>query len=196
MEHYVTRVRGNLELMEKLDMIGRTSELARLFGIQFYEVFTRGSQFRVESMMLRLAKPKNFVAVSPSVTQRMRMKAPEWLPLIFEPESKFYTDPVLVLDFQSLYPSVIIAYNYCYSTCLGRTQLLAKNEPFDFGCTQLLVPPGVVKHLVQQDLVNISPAGVVFVKPSVRLGIIPQMLDEILNTRIMVSSPVFPRSLC
>lgn len=30
--------------MEQLDVIGRTSELARLFGIQFYEVFTRGSQ--------------------------------------------------------------------------------------------------------------------------------------------------------
>ena len=112
-EHYVSRVRGNTELMEQLDVIGRTSELARLFGIQFYEVFTRGSQvntfyhvcffkkdclillfyfiffkYRVESMMLRLAKPKNFVAVSPSVTQRSRMKAPEWLPLILEPESK------------------------------------------------------------------------------------------------------------
>lgn len=43
-EHYFTRVRGNIELMEQLDVIGRTSELARLFGIQFYEVFTRGSQ--------------------------------------------------------------------------------------------------------------------------------------------------------
>jgi hypothetical protein len=43
-EHYVSRVRGNTELMEQLDVIGRTSELARLFGIQFYEVFTRGSQ--------------------------------------------------------------------------------------------------------------------------------------------------------
>ena len=44
LEHYLTRVRGNLLLMEQLDMVGRTSELARLFGIQFYEVFTRGSQ--------------------------------------------------------------------------------------------------------------------------------------------------------
>lgn len=41
-------------------------------------------------MMLRLAKPKNFVASSPSVIQRSRMKAPEWLPLIMEPESRSY----------------------------------------------------------------------------------------------------------
>lgn len=54
-----------------------------------------------------------------------RMAAPECLPLILEPESKFYADPVLVLDFQSLYPSMVIAYNYCFSTCLGRVHNLA-----------------------------------------------------------------------
>ena len=37
-----------------------------------------------------------------------------------EPESRFYTSPVIVLDFQSLYPSMIIAYNLCYSTIVGR----------------------------------------------------------------------------
>lgn len=46
--------------------------------------------------------------------------AAEALPLILEPESAFYTSPVLVLDFQSLYPSMMIAYNICYSTCLGK----------------------------------------------------------------------------
>ena len=41
---------------EFLDIIGKTSEMARLFGIQFLEVMTRGSQFRVESILLRLSK--------------------------------------------------------------------------------------------------------------------------------------------
>ena len=50
------------------------------------------------------------------------MKAPEYIPLVMEPESRFYCDPLLVLDFQSLYPSIIMGYNYCYSTCLGRLQ--------------------------------------------------------------------------
>jgi hypothetical protein len=46
MEYFAERVKGSVELMDKLDMINRTSELARLFGIQFYEVLSRGSQVR------------------------------------------------------------------------------------------------------------------------------------------------------
>lgn len=41
-------------------------------------------------------------------------RAAECLPLVMEPESKFYNSPLVVLDFQSLYPSVMIAYNYWY----------------------------------------------------------------------------------
>lgn len=63
----------------------RTSELARLFGLQWWEVLSRGSQFRVESLMLRAARPLNLVALSPTVKQRAAMRAPECLPLIFEP---------------------------------------------------------------------------------------------------------------
>lgn len=39
-------------------------------------------------MMLRLAKSKNYVAVSPSIKQKAEMNAPQSVPLIMEPESK------------------------------------------------------------------------------------------------------------
>ncbi|KAF5278629.1 hypothetical protein FQA39_LY00671 [Lamprigera yunnana] len=183
---YFYRVKGILELFDNLDLIGRTSELARLFGIQFYEVLSRGSQFRVESMMLRLAKPMNYIAVSPSVQQKVKMKAPEFLPLILEPDSQFYIDPVIVLDFQSLYPSMMIAYNFCFSTCLGRVEYLNQNSPFQFGATQLKVHPKLIAKLLQKDLLTFSPCGVAFVKPKVREGVLPRMLSEILDTRLMV----------
>ncbi|KAK5650145.1 hypothetical protein RI129_001174 [Pyrocoelia pectoralis] len=183
---YLRRVMGIVELLDRLDLIGRTSELARLFGIQFYEVLSRGSQFRVESMMLRLAKPLNYVAVSPSVQQRATMRAPEYLPLILEPDSQMYVDPVIVFDFQSLYPSMMIAYNYCFSTCLGRVENLGQDTPFEFGATHLKVSPRLLKKLFHRDLITYSPCGVAYVKPKVRQGILPRMLTEILDTRLMV----------
>ena len=42
------------------------SEFARVFGVDFFSVLSRGSQFKVEAFMFRLTKPENFVLVSPS----------------------------------------------------------------------------------------------------------------------------------
>jgi DNA polymerase zeta len=90
----------------------RLSEFAKVFGVDFFSVITRGSQFKVESVMARIARPENFVFLSPSRQQVAQMRAVECLPLVMEPISRLYSDPVLVLDFQSLYPSIMIAYNY------------------------------------------------------------------------------------
>lgn len=44
--------------------------------------------------------------------------------MVIQPNKEIYIDPLTVLDFQSLYPSIIIAYNICYSTCIGRIDSL------------------------------------------------------------------------
>jgi hypothetical protein len=41
--YFTTRVQANLQIMEQVDLIGRTSEFARVFGIEFYHVLSRGS---------------------------------------------------------------------------------------------------------------------------------------------------------
>lgn len=72
------------------------------------------------------------------------------MPLIMEPEAGFYSSPLIVLDFQSLYPSVMIAYNYCYSTCLGRiANFQGRNK---LGISELNLPPGLLAKL--QDHIN------------------------------------------
>lgn len=70
--------------------------------------------------MFRIAKPESYLLLSPTREQVAGQNATQALALIDDPKSQFYTSPVVVLDFQSLYPSIMIAYNYCYSTCLGR----------------------------------------------------------------------------
>ena len=52
-----------------VDQVGRTAELARTFGIDFFAVLFRGSQYRVESMMARLAHTQNYLLPSPSKEQ-------------------------------------------------------------------------------------------------------------------------------
>lgn len=43
-EYFMVRSRANLQIIEKLDLIGQTSEFARIYGIEFYDVLNRGSQ--------------------------------------------------------------------------------------------------------------------------------------------------------
>lgn len=105
----------------------------------------RGSQYKVESFIFRLAKPESFVLVSPSKQQVGLQNAPFAVPLIAEPESKYYNHPIIVLDFQSLYPSVMIAYNLCYSTCLGRVEKFKGTDKFGF--TELKVADGLLELL-------------------------------------------------
>lgn len=182
--YYASRVQMNLEILESNELITRTSEQARLLGVDFFSVFSRGSQFKVESMMFRIAKPENYMLVSPSRKQVGQQNALECLPLVMEPQSDFYTSPVVVLDFQSLYPSVMIAYNYCYSTFLGRArQWRGRNK---MGFMDYERQPRLLELL--KDKINIAPNGMVYAKPEVRTSLLARMLTEILETRVMVKT--------
>ena len=184
LNYFLSRVQLNLLILESVDLVARTSEQARVLGVDFFSVISRGSQFKVESLMFRIAKPENFILVSPSRKQVGEQNALECLPLVMEPQSNFYPSPLLVLDFQSLYPSVMIAYNYCYSTCLGRVvSWRGRNK---MGFTNLERPPGLLELL--KDNVNIAPNGMMYVRPEMRKSLLAKMLTEILETRIMVKS--------
>ncbi|KAG6005557.1 hypothetical protein E4U54_000315 [Claviceps lovelessii] len=182
--YYLSRTMMDIEILETNELISRTSEQARLLGVDFFSVFSRGSQFKVESIMFRIAKPENFILVSPSRKQVGSQNALECLPLVMEPQSAFYTSPLLVLDFQSLYPSVMIAYNYCYSTFLGRINNWRGTNKMGF--TEYKRQQGLLALL--RDYINIAPNGMMYVKANIRKSLLAKMLTEILETRVMVKS--------
>jgi DNA polymerase zeta len=83
LRHLFMRVVTNLELLEEADIVTKTAyvifffflevisngmirEFARVFGVDFFSVISRGSQFKVESFLFRIAKPESFVLISPS----------------------------------------------------------------------------------------------------------------------------------
>ncbi|RYP33391.1 hypothetical protein DL767_004796 [Monosporascus sp. MG133] len=184
LRYYLRRTKLDIEILEANELIPRTSEQARLLGVDFFSVFSRGSQFKVESIMFRIAKPENFILVSPDRKQVGSQNALECLPLVMEPQSAFYNSPLLVLDFQSLYPSVMIAYNYCYSTFLGR--IVSWRGASKMGFTDYQRQEGLLSLL--QDYINIAPNGMMYCKPEVRKSLLAKMLTEILETRLMVKS--------
>lgn len=47
-------------------------EFARVYGVDFADVYMRGSQFKVESFMFRLAKPESLLLLTPSKDQVRR----------------------------------------------------------------------------------------------------------------------------
>lgn len=184
LRYYVTRTKMDIQILDENELIPRTSEQARLLGVDFFSVFSRGSQFKVESIMFRIAKPENFVLVSPSRKQVGGQNALECLPLVMEPQSAFYSSPLIVLDFQSLYPSVMIAYNYCYSTFLGR--IVNWRGTTKMGFTDYKRQEKLLELL--KDYINIAPNGMMYAKVEVRKSLLAKMLTEILETRVMVKS--------
>ncbi|CCH60643.1 hypothetical protein TBLA_0D01350 [Henningerozyma blattae CBS 6284] len=164
LKYWVVRLKINVKLLIHFQLIPRITEQARLVGIDFRSVYHRGSQYKVESFLTRITKNENFLLFSPSRSQVRAQKALECIPLVMEPESSYYQSPVLVLDFQSLYPSIICGYNYCYSTMLDENNRLDVRSK------------------------NVSPNGVEFVNTTIRESILGRMLQELLACRVMVKS--------
>lgn len=186
--HLIRSASLNIAILDKLNILSRSGELARVFGVDFMSVFIRGSQFRVESMLARIARLRQFLLLSAPREEVFQQPAVEALPLVMEPQSALYVDPVIVLDFQSLYPSVIIAHNLCFSTMLGNVNRISTwSESRRIGVVPNYSPPTIDDGpIVPPDNVFVSSSGEMFVDSSVRRGILPQLLKEILETRVMV----------
>lgn len=181
LSYALRRVKYCALLLAKTEVLLRTAEFARMYGVDFFSVLSRGSQFRVESVVLRITKPRSFMLPSPSRAQVGRQNAPECIPLVMEPLANMYHSPVIVLDFQSLYPSIMMAYNICYSTCLGR--IAPFKGTYKLGFTDYTPDEHTLRAL--RDDVYLLPNGLAFVKPHIREGVLPRMLREVLSARVM-----------
>ena len=120
LNYYIKRTKYNLLLLNKFDIINRCTQFVKIYGIDFESNLTRGSQYKVEGVLSHLVKSKNVVLLSATRSQLIQQSPPKFTPMVMEPPKNIFYNPVIVLDFQSLYPSIMIAYNLCFSTCLGR----------------------------------------------------------------------------
>ncbi|EJW01429.1 hypothetical protein EDEG_00023 [Edhazardia aedis USNM 41457] len=116
-----------LRLFKILNVLANYSEMARVTGVPIEYLSTRGQAIKVLSQILRKAKEEGYVLpqISPSGDERSFEGG-----FVMAPEKGFYASPIAVLDFSSLYPSIMIVHNLCYTTLLTKKQVDAIYRKF------------------------------------------------------------------
>ncbi|XP_053625306.1 DNA polymerase delta catalytic subunit [Plodia interpunctella] len=147
-----------LKLLNKLMCIVNYMEMARVTGVPLLCLLTRGQQIKVVSQLLRKAKDAGYLM--PAYHGQGSDDQFEGATVI-EPKRGYYADPISTLDFASLYPSIMMAHNLCYTT---------------------LVPPNMHKEFDADD-VTTTPSKNMFVKANVRKGLLPEILESLLAAR-------------
>jgi DNA polymerase I len=150
-----------LELVLNLQLLDKYIALAQVSGTVIQDVISGGQTNMVEQLLLtEFGKQGRVMSSKPSdATSTQRRKLNESLKggAVLEP-CKGLHENVLVLDYKSLYPTIIMAHNLCYTTVV---------RDGSFG---------------PEDVIT-SPTGARFVKPHIYRGIVPEVLEYLLNRR-------------
>ena len=145
-------------LMDKLMLFINYVEMSRVTGVPFNFLLSRGQQIKVVSQLYRKAAEENYII--PALKSEVAEEQYEGATVI-EPARGYYDVPIATLDFTSLYPSIMIAHNLCYTTLLSKEDL-GKMNSADY---------------------EQSPSGDYFVKAHLRAGILPIVLQDLLAAR-------------
>lgn len=101
-----------LRLMQMFKMVINMIEVSKVSRVPFMYLVTRGETIKVLSLLSYAARKEGYLV--PQV--RGGSEHPFQGAHVIEPERGEYTEPVSGLDFASLYPSIMIAWNLCPST--------------------------------------------------------------------------------
>lgn len=148
-------------LMDKLMCLVNYTEMARVTGVPFNFLLSRGQQVKFISQLFRKALEQQLVV--PNIKNEGGEEQYEGATVI-EPIRGYYDVPVATLDFASLYPSIIQAHNLCYTTLLNKASV----EKF---------------QLKKDEDYIVTPNGDLFCTSKVRKGLLTQILEELLSAR-------------
>jgi DNA polymerase delta subunit 1 len=120
--------------MDKLMCFINYTEMARVTGVPFNYLLSRGQSIKVLSQLFRKALDDGYVI--PSLKSEGMCGCPILSGLllntpigtdeqyegatVIEPKKGYYDVPIATLDFSSLYPSIMMAHNLCYTTLLDK----------------------------------------------------------------------------
>ncbi len=149
-----------INLVLKLNLLDKYIALAKVSGTLLQDILDSGETARIENLILREFNKEGFVLpCKPDRSEVSRREKLRKIELkggyVIEPEKGLHSS-VLVLDFKSMYPSLIRTYNICPTTLILGDDV-----------------EGMIK----------SPSGARFVPESVRKGIISRILEQLMKER-------------
>lgn len=151
-----------LQLFDKFFLWTEVCEMARAMRCSIEDIYTRGEQVKVLNQLV-------FKCVERGIVLEQRRTPNE----TFHYEGAFVLEPTkgifegcTVVDFQSLYPSVLIAYNFCPSTYLPPSKYVNR------GTTNVVKVDEKRTHLFRK-----SP-----------IGLLPDLAQELLTERFSVKA--------
>merc|ERR1719502_97506 len=112
-------------LMDKLLCMYNYVEMARVTGTPINYLLNRGQMIKVTSQLLRKARQLGFVM--PTLKSQQSEDKFEGA-TVLDPITGYYEQPIATLDFASLYPSIMMAHNLCYTTLIP-PQMVSKIDP-------------------------------------------------------------------
>ena len=96
--------------------------MARVTGVPLNFLLNRGQQIKVVSQLLRKAREKSFILPTNRGSKGSDEKGFEGA-YVLDPIVGFYKEPIATLDFASLYPSIMMAHNLCYTTLVNVNEM-------------------------------------------------------------------------
>lgn len=151
-------------LMDKLMCLVNYTEMARVTGVPFNFLLSKGQQIKFLSQLFRKARAMNLVIPNLTggggVTNEVNYEGAT----VIEPTRGYYKVPIATLDFASLYPSIMQAHNLCYTTLLTQEKVKRFN----------------LKE--KEDYIE-TPNGDLFCTEKIRKGLLSIILEELLGAR-------------
>ena len=133
-----------LRLMHHLEVLPLTKQLTNLSGNLWARSLGSARAERIEYLLLHEFTRRGYMVPDKAAYTKKKAGAPRRAKaafgggLVLEPKKGLYDKCVLLLDFNSLYPSIIQEYNICYSTVDRKNSMAAKVSAFDCVCQLIL----------------------------------------------------------
>ncbi len=159
-----------LKLLDKLMLIVQYIEMSRVTGISIELLMQRGEQIKVFSQILRNCKDKGIIV--PNLPNK---KAGKYQGArVFPPKVGYYSKEkkIVTLDFASLYPSIMMAHNLCYTSLIPENRIDEYAEKF--GKDSYIEIKINTKEIKRNSY---------FAKKEVKYGILPEIVAELVEAR-------------